>query len=259
PQRARPAGPQELHAQVGGEERLVPVEHRPAGAAHRRVQQRGDQPALHDRSAGGREAVLLRGVPLDAGPARGPAEPTVSQGAPGVGAGAAGVLPGVHVGEPLARLDRPVAGPGHQSPAWWPRCPAAPAPAGPAPWASGWPVGWLSPWPPGPVAARVRSRLRSTLPTLVSGMASSTCTSRGYLVAARRVLAWATRSAGAAAVPGRSATYATTSSPSRGSGRPTTAAIATAGWASSTSSTSRGNTLKPPRMIRSFFRSTTYR
>ena len=44
-----------------------------------------------------------------------------------------------------------------------------------------------------------------------------------------------------------------------GAGGPTTAAATTSGWVTSTSSTSRGNTLYPPRMIRSLIRSTMYR
>ena len=51
-------------------------------------------------------------------------------------------------------------------------------------------------------------------------------------------------------------TTAMTSSPSRSSGTPTTAASATAGWACSTFSISLGYTLYPPRMISSFFRLT---
>ena len=104
-----------------------------------------------------------------------------------------------------------------------------------------------------------RSFLRSSLPTLVSGTMGTIVISRGYLLAARCRLACSVSSSAVASAPGRSDTNATTSSPSRASGRPTTPACATAGWASSTSSTSRGKTLKPPRRIRSFLRSTTYR
>ena len=77
------------------------------------------------------------------------------------------------------------------------------------------------------VADQARSLLRSSLPTLVSGMAGMIRTSRGYLVAARCALACAMSSLSLAVAPGRSAANATTSSPSRGSGRPTTPAWAT--------------------------------
>jgi hypothetical protein len=52
--------------------------------------------------------------------------------------------------------------------------------------------------------------------------------------------------------------YALTVSPRYPSGTPTTAASRTAGCVYSTSSTSRGHTLKPDALIMSFFRSTTY-
>src|SRR5260370_469926 len=58
-------------------------------------------------------------------------------------------------------------------------------------------------------------------------------------------------SSGRAMPPSRSWTKATTSSPYFLSGRPTTAAASTSGCRSRTSSTSRGYTLYPPRMIRS--------
>ena len=51
-------------------------------------------------------------------------------------------------------------------------------------------------------------------------------------------------------------TYALISSPWLSFGTPTTAARDTSSWVISTSSTSRGYTLKPPRMIMSFERST---
>jgi len=102
-----------------------------------------------------------------------------------------------------------------------------------------------------------RSDLRSTLPTGVSGTSETIRTSRGYLYAPTRSFANATSSSEVASP--RSDTNATTSSPCRASGRPTTPTSETAGCSSRTSSTSRGKTLKPPRMIRSFFRSTMVR
>src|SRR6202012_3956923 len=82
--------------------------------------------------------------------------------------------------------------------------------------------------PVGPFSALtwVRSRLRSSLPTLVRGRAGTTRTSRGYLVAASRARAGSTRPAGVPVASGPRATNAPTSSPSRGSGRPTAAAWA---------------------------------
>src|SRR5262245_9646608 len=102
-----------------------------------------------------------------------------------------------------------------------------------------------------------RKAFRSALPTGVNGSASTTWISRGYLYPPRRFLANASSS------PSSSVevivTNATTSSPYTSSGRPSTQALATAGCSSSASSTSRGKTLKPPRMIRSFLRSTIVR
>ncbi len=56
--------------------------------------------------------------------------------------------------------------------------------------------------------------------------------------------------------PAWSTTKALTASPRTGSGVPMTAASFTAAWRNSTSSTSRGNTLKPETLIMSFTRST---
>src|SRR5271165_1898564 len=78
------------------------------------------------------------------------------------------------------------------------------------------------------------------LATLVSGTAGTIVICRGYLWAARCCLVYWVSSAAVTSAPGRGDTNGTTSSPSRASGRPTTPAWATAGWATSTSSTSRG-------------------
>src|SRR4029450_8481242 len=104
---------------------------------------------------------------------------------------------------------------------------------------------------------RERSALRSTLPTGVSGNDGTRCTSRGYLSPPIRSLLYEISPSASTSWPDRSSTKATTSSPWTSSGRPITPAAATAGCSSSASSTSRGKTLKPPRMIRSFLRSTT--
>ena len=58
-----------------------------------------------------------------------------------------------------------------------------------------------------------------------------------------------TSSSGSADAPVRNSTMATGVSPSRSSGRPTTAAPCTAGWLSSAARTSSGITLNPPRMM----------
>src|SRR5262245_7084916 len=78
------------------------------------------------------------------------------------------------------------------------------------------------------------------LPVALFGRRSSTTTRRGYLNAASRSRHQATRSSELARVPRRSTTKAATSSPSSGWGSATTAASATAGWAQSAVSTSRG-------------------
>lgn len=111
------------------------------------------------------------------------------------------------------------------------------------------------------------SRDLAGLPTAVTGMASMMCTAFGAAAGSgacslpqRRRSASVTGSvassdAGPVAGSGRATvTYATGTSPECGSGRPTTAAPVTAGWASRDSSTGIGSMLCPPRMIRSLAR-----
>src|SRR5205807_1520449 len=94
-----------------------------------------------------------------------------------------------------------------------------------------------------------RSWRFSTLPTLFNGSALTMSMLCGHLYDARRSRQWAISSASVAPAPGTSTTSAWTTSPRRSSGSPMTAAWPTAGWATRTSSTSRGMMLKPPRMI----------
>ena len=60
-----------------------------------------------------------------------------------------------------------------------------------------------------------------------------------------------------ASEPGRRTTYAAGTSPASSSGRPITAASATAGWVSSRASSSAGATWKPLYLMSSLSRSTT--
>src|SRR5581483_8756647 len=91
----------------------------------------------------------------------------------------------------------------------------------------------------------------TTFPMAFRGSSSTNTTSRGRLCGASRRPAWATSSASPAAGPSRRTTHATTRSPRSASGRPRTAASATAGCSSSALSTSPAPILKPPLLIRS--------
>lgn len=96
--------------------------------------------------------------------------------------------------------------------------------------------------------ARYRIRARTgyfsarlkTLPVGPTGKESRNSTTRGYLNAANCSLPQATSSSAVSAAPGFNTMNALTSSPSRSSGMPTTAASDTAGCVISTSSISRG-------------------
>ena len=90
-----------------------------------------------------------------------------------------------------------------------------------------------------PARRELKAR-RSSLPAGDRGTRSTTTTSRGRFQGASRSASQACRSAGLA---GGSATYATGTWPSSSSARPTTAASATAGCATSSRSTSAGATL----------------
>src|SRR5882672_350233 len=95
---------------------------------------------------------------------------------------------------------------------------------------------------------------RSILPIALRGSFSTTTTRRGHLYAARRSRAKAMSSLSSSSAAFARTTYAMTSSPHASLGTPATATSSTAGWVSSTSSTSRGYTLKPPEMISSLSR-----
>src|SRR3954463_257403 len=79
---------EKLHPQVRGEKRLVAIEHRPGGAAHRRVEQRRNESALHDRTFGGWKAVVLGRVPRDFALPRLPGDAPVAERGPQMPSGA---------------------------------------------------------------------------------------------------------------------------------------------------------------------------
>ena len=108
-------------------------------------------------------------------------------------------------------------------------------------------------WSSGRPSARA-ARL-TTLPAALRGSAVTRCSRAGHLVVGQPVEEEGAQvSAAVVPEPSDSTTQAPTSSPSTSWGMPATAASTTSGWAKSTSSTSPGAMLWPPRMIRSFVR-----
>src|ERR1700677_4085686 len=116
---------------------------------------------------------------------------------------------------------------------------------------------------PAPAQNCARTAFLSGLPSPVSGSASTTTTRLGDCTEPLRSLtaAWisavmASIAASSRAASARSTTTAVTASPHFSSGVPTTHTCAIAACSATTSSTSRGNTLKPPVTIMSLTRST---
>src|ERR1041385_8044539 len=108
----------------------------------------------------------------------------------------------------------------------------------------------------GVIAARpFRSTYFWVLPVAVLGSSPTRVTSRGTLKCAIRSRTKARISAPVADAPPRSTTKAWGTSPHCSSGTPTTAASCTAGWRSSTPSTSTEEMFSPPLMITSLIRS----
>ncbi len=103
---------------------------------------------------------------------------------------------------------------------------------------------------------RSRTSRRWTLPMSERGRSSTTTTRRGTLYAASLCLQKSRIASGSTWTPSRSTIAAATSSPPLDFGSATTAAPAMSGWEVRTSSTSLGETLKPPVMMISFKRST---
>src|SRR5450759_3220673 len=83
----------------------------------------------------------------------------------------------------------------------------------------------------------------TTLPMALRGSAATQRRSLGTLYGARRAFVHACSSSSESAAPGRSSTAADTRSPHSGSGMPTMAQSETLGWARTTSSISRADTL----------------
>src|SRR5205085_5920615 len=108
----------------------------------------------------------------------------------------------------------------------------------------------IPPFGAGQPLARRRSTMsgRCTWPVAaVRGSASTTATRRGCLYGASRPSQNVRiAAASGATVPGRATTTAVTISPHWGSGNPTTATSAIAGWDARTCSTSTGATVSPP-------------
>src|SRR5262249_34974174 len=97
-----------------------------------------------------------------------------------------------------------------------------------------------------------RSAFLSGLPSGLTGLESATSIDCGAGCAPLCSFTSAASSWGAASARGRSTTIALTASPHFSSGTPITAHCETDGCSASTSSISRGNTLKPPLTIMSF-------
>ena len=103
-----------------------------------------------------------------------------------------------------------------------------------------------------------RSALRISFPEGVRGSAEASSTRFGTLKPGQRLGAVAAQVVRAStSEPLSSTTTAVTACCHSGSSRPITAASATCGWRSSTSSTSAGTTFSPPLTIMSSIRSRT--